>query len=66
MYLTKVLIRFQHDLFTIHIPFTTMQIFDAGIPHPPTRAKPTQQSTSPLNQHNSTNTTKNTMVLVMK
>ena len=32
MYLTKVLIRFQHDLFTIHIPFTTMLIFDAGIP----------------------------------
>ena len=34
MYPTKVLIRFQHDLFTIHIPFTTMQIFDAGIPIP--------------------------------
>ena len=31
MYLTKVLIRFQHDLFTIHIPFTIIQIFDAGI-----------------------------------
>jgi hypothetical protein len=32
MYLRKVLIRFQHDLFSIHIPFTTIQIFDAGIP----------------------------------
>ena len=32
MYLIKVLIRFQHDLFSIHVPFTTIQIFDAGIP----------------------------------